>query len=60
MMDPRFFHHHLGSKSINKVEVSGLKANIRSKKFVQFQFNLVDTCDKIMVDYEFIVDRGGR
>ena len=34
--------------------VSDLKTSIHTTKINQFQYNVVDMCDKIMVDYEMI------
>ena len=42
------------------VGVSDLKSNIRTTKLNQFQYNVVDMCNKIMIDYEMINERGGK
>ena len=46
--------------SSTRVGVSDLKTSIRTTQLNQFQYNIVDMCDKIMTDYEMINEQGGR
>ena len=43
-----------------RVGISDLNINIRTTKFNKFQYNIVDMCDRIMVDYEMVNERGDR
>ena len=40
-----------------RVGISDLKTNLRSARLVTFQFNVKDLCDKMIEDYELIIER---
>ena len=48
-----------GINPSTRVGVSDLKSNLRSARLVQFQYNVTDLTDKMMTDYELILEKKG-
>ena len=42
------------------VRVSDLKTSLRGSRLINFQYNVTDMIDKMMADYEFILERKGK
>ena len=49
-----------GINPSTRVGVSDLKANLRKSNLVSFQFNVTDMTDKMMADYQLILEKNGR
>ena len=49
-----------GINPSTRVGVSDLKTNLRSARLVQFQYNVTDLTDKMMTDYELILEKKGN